>query len=193
MSRLVVTNYVSLDGVMQGPGHPDEDRRNGFTHGGWHPPYADSLMGEVMGEGIARGESLLFGRVTYEKMASYWPFQPDENPYAAVMNGRHKYVASRTLAEPLPWANSTVLNTDVATAVAELKERPGGDLVVLGSGELTRLLMEHDLIDEYVLAIHPLLLGSGRRLFADGGMRTDLRLVDSCATTTGVLIARYGR
>ena len=191
MSRLVVTNFLTLDGVMQGPGHRDEDRRGGFEHGGWQPPYADAVMGEVMAEGIAKGEALLFGRRTYEKMASFWPHQPEDDPYAAVLNNRQKYVASTTLREPLPWVNSTLLQGDVGDAVTRLKERPGGDLVVLGSGELTQSLIRRNLVDEFVLSIHPLVLGSGRRLFVDGGARAALRLVDCRTTTTGVVIATY--
>jgi dihydrofolate reductase len=189
--KLVAVDNVTLDGVMQGPGHTDEDRRGGFEHGGWAPPYADEVMGRVMGKGIAEGGALLFGRQTYEKFAAVWPNQPDDNPYKSVLNDRQKYVASTTLQEPLPWVNSTLLEGDAAQAVAALKQQPGGDLVVLGSGDLVRSLMRHDLIDEFVLSIHPLVLGSGRRLFADGGASASLRLVDSVPTTTGVIIATY--
>lgn len=191
MSRVVVTNYVTLDGVMQGPGHPEEDRRDGFDHGGWHPPYADAVMGEVMAEGIAKGGSMLFGRLTYEKMASYWPFQPDDDPYAAVLNKRPKHVASATLEEPLAWENTTLLKGDAGDAVSELKAQPGGDIVVLGSGDLTRSLMRRNLVDEYVLSIHPLVLGAGRRLFTGETPWTAFELVSSTATTTGVIIATY--
>jgi dihydrofolate reductase len=191
MSRLVVTNHLTLDGVMQSPGHPDEDRRGGFERGGWAPPYTDAVMGSVMGEGIAKGGALLFGRRTYEKMAAAWADGPEDSPYTAVLNQRRKYVASTTLEEPLPWTNSTLLDGDVAEAVAGLKEQPGKDLVVLGSGELVQTLMRHNLVDEYVLTIHPLVLGSGRRLFTDGGAFAALRLVDSKPTTTGVVIATY--
>ncbi len=135
MSRLVVTNNVTLDGVMQSPADPGEDRRGGFEHGGWAPPYVDSVMGEKMGEGIATGGSMLFGRRTYEKMAAFWPHQPEDNVFAAVLNQREKYVASTTLADPLPWRNSTLLQGDAVEAVAGLKEQPGGDIVILGSGE----------------------------------------------------------
>jgi dihydrofolate reductase len=191
MSRIVVTNYVTLDGVMQAPGHPDEDRRGGFEHGGWAAPFADDVMGRVMAEGIEKGGSLLLGRRTYEKFAAYWPHQPDDNPYAAVLNSRQKYVASSTLREPLPWANSTLLEGDAAEAASGLKEQPGKDIVVLGSGDLLQSLMRRDLVDAYVLAFHPLVLGSGRRLFSDGSSFAALRLVDSVTTTTGVVIATY--
>jgi dihydrofolate reductase len=193
MSKVVVTNHLTLDGVMQAPGDPDEDRRGGFAHGGWQPPYADSVMAGVMAEGIARGGALLFGRRTYEKFASVWPNQPEDNPYTAVLNDRRKYVASTTLEEPLPWSNSTLLKGDAAEAVAELRAQPGKDLVVLGSGELVQSLMGRDLIDEFVLTIHPLVLGSGRRLFTDHGAFAALRLVDARTTTTGVVIATYER
>jgi dihydrofolate reductase len=189
MSRVVITNNLTLDGVMQSPSHPDEDRRGGFEHGGCAPPYADEVMASVMAKGIEQGGSMLFGRRTYEQFASYWPHQSGDNPYAAVLNNRRKYVVSRTLGDPLPWANSTLLK-DVE-AVAALKEQPGGDIVVLGSGELIGSLMRHDLIDEYVLSIHPLVLGSGRRLFPEGSPFAKLRLVNSVTTTTGVVIGTF--
>jgi dihydrofolate reductase len=191
MSRLVVTNNVSLDGVMQSPASPDEDRRDGFEHGGWAPPYVDSVMGEKMAEGIATDGSMLFGRRTYENMAAFWPNQPEGNLFADVLNNRQKYVASRTLENPLPWRNSTVLEGDVPEAVARLKQQPGGDIAILGSGELIRSLLPHGLIDAFVLSIHPLLLGRGRRLFAEDGPYAELKLVDATPTTTGVLIATY--
>ena len=191
MGRLVVTNYVTLDGVMQGPGHPDEDRRGGFEHGGWAPPYSDSVMGEKMGEGIAKTGALLFGRWTYEKFAKVWPDRPDDDPYAAVLNNSQKYVASRTLDEPLGWANSTLLQGEASDAVADLKASSEKDIVILGSGELVQSLMRDNLIDEFVLTIHPLVLGSGRRLFPEGGAAAALELLDSVKTTTGVVISTY--
>ena len=190
MSRLVVNTNLTLDGVMQSPADPDEDRRDGFEHGGWAPPYFDQVMGDVAAEGMARGGAMLFGRRTFEQFASFWSTQPDDNPFAAVLNNRQKYVASTTLEEPLSWSNSTLLQGDAMEAVAKLKEQPD-DLVVLGSGELVQSLMRSNLVDEYVLLIHPLVLGSGRRLFTDGGSPTALRLVDTKTTTTGVVIARY--
>ena len=189
MSRLVITNNLTLDGVMQSPSHPDEDRHGGFEHGGWAPPYADEVMARFMAKGIERGGSMLFGRRTYEQFASYWPHQPDDNPYAAVLNKREKYVVSTTLGDPLPWANSTRLES--VEAVAGVKEQPGGDMVVLGSGELSQSLMQDGLVDEYVLSIHPVVLGSGRRLFPEGAPIAALRLVDSVTTSTGVVIATY--
>jgi dihydrofolate reductase len=191
MSKLVVNENVTLDGVMQAPSGHEEDRRGGFEHGGWAPPYFDQVMADVAAEGIAKGGALLFGRRTFEQFASFWSTQTDDNPFAAVLNERQKYVASTTLKEPLPWRNSTVLEGDAMEAVATLKEQPGGDLVVLGSGELVASLMRHDLVDEYVLLIHPLVLGSGRRLFTEGGPSAALRLVDTKTTTTGVVVATY--
>jgi dihydrofolate reductase len=191
MGKVVVTNFVTLDGVMQSPGHPDEDRRGGFEHGGWAPPYADPVMAEVMGAGIARGGTLLFGRRTYEKMEAAWADGPEDSPFTAVLNERQKYVASRTLKEPLSWKNSTLLEGDAADAVAELRDGPGLNIGILGSGELIQSLMRRNLIDEYVLPILPLVLGSGRRLFPDGGVPAKLQLVEARPTTTGVVIATY--
>jgi dihydrofolate reductase len=191
--QVVVTNHVTLDGVMQGPNAPEEDRRGGFEHGGWAAPNADEVMAKAMAEGIARGGSLLLGRRTYEQMASFWPHQSDDVPYAKVINERQKYVASRTLKAPLEWRNSTLLDGDAAEAVAGLKERSGEDLGVLGSGDLIQTLMRRDLIDVWVILIHPLVLGAGRRLFPDGGAPASFRLTDTTTTTTGVVIATYER
>ena len=193
MRKVVVTNHLTLDGVMQSPASPDEDRRDGFEHGGWAPPYGDAVMHRAMGAGMSGDGALLLGRRTYEHFAAVWPNQPEDNPYTAVINGATKYVASTTLAEPLAWTNSKLLEGPAEDAVAAIKEQPGGDLVVLGSGELVRSLMRRDLVDRYVLTIHPLVLGSGRRLFRDGGAFAALRLVDVKPTTTGVLIATYDR
>lgn len=190
---LVVTNHVTLDGVMQAPAGTDEDPRGGFEHGGWAAANADEVMAKAMGEGMARGGALLFGRRTYEKMAAYWPHQPADNPHAEAINGRDKYVASRTLAEPLAWANATLLEGDAADAVVTLKEQPGGSLSVLGSGDLLQSLIRRDLVDRWVLLIHPLVLGTGLRLFPDGGAPARMRLTDSITTTTGVVIATYAR
>jgi dihydrofolate reductase len=189
MREISVTEHLTLDGVMQAPGRPDEDTRGGFEHGGWAIPNNDEVMARVMGEGMARGGPLLFGRRTYEDFYGFWPHQKD-NPFTDVLNDVEKFVASRTLTEPLPWDNSTLLKGDAADAVKELKEQPGKDIGVVGSGELVQSLIRHQLVDEYLLMIHPLLLGSGRRLFPEG-VRSSLRLVDSVTTTTGVIIATY--
>jgi dihydrofolate reductase len=190
MRELTVFNSLTLDGVMQAPGRPDEDSRGGFAHGGWAAPYMDEVMGRVAAEGMARPGALLLGRRTYEDFHGFWPNQTD-NPFTEVLDNTRKYVASTTLREPLPWRNSTLLEGDAAEAVARLKEEPGEDLTVLGSGELVQSLRRRDLVDRYVLLIHPLVLGSGRRLFPDGGPAATLRLVDSVPTTTGVIIATY--
>ncbi|MEW9874147.1 dihydrofolate reductase family protein [Arthrobacter sp. HS15c] len=189
MRKVSVTNNVSLDGVMQAPGRVDEDTRGGFERGGWALPYSDEVMGRVMGEGMSQTGALLLGRRTYEDFAGYWPRQTD-NPFTDVLDNIQKYVASTTLTEPLPWKNSTLLQGDAADAVARLKEQPGPDIAVLGSGELIQSLRSRNLIDEYVLLIHPLILGTGRRLFPDGP-ETGLRLANSVTTTTGVVIATY--
>jgi dihydrofolate reductase len=190
MRKVVAFVSLTLDGVMQAPGRPDEDRRGGFEHGGWAQPYNDPVMGRVAAEGMAQEGSLLLGRRTYEDFFSFWPSQRD-NPFTEVLDKTRKYVASTTLAEPLPWRNSTLLRGDAADAVAELKRQPGEDLTVLGSGQLIQSLRRRDLVDEYLLLIHPLVLGSWRRLFPDGGPPAELRLVDTVTTTTGVVIATY--
>jgi dihydrofolate reductase len=190
MRTITVFTSVTLDGVMQAPGRPDEDPRGGFGRGGWAAPYSDEVMGRVAAEGMAGPGSLLLGRRTYEDFHGFWPNQTD-NPFTEVLDKTRKYVASTTLAEPLPWRNSTLLKGDAAEAVARLRDDPGEDLTVLGSGELVRSLRRRDLVDRYVLLIHPLVLGSGRRLFPDGGPEATLRLVDSVPTTTGVIIATY--
>ncbi len=187
MSKVVVFTNLSLDGVMQAPGRPDEDRRGGFEHGGWAAPYAAMTSA---GRSIATNGALLLGRRTYEDFYSVWPNRTD-NPFTAVLNNIQKYVASTTLSEPLSWSNSTLLKGDAAEAVARLKQEPGKDLLVMGSGVLVQSLMRRNLVDEYVLLIHPLVLGSGRRLFPDGGAFAALRLVDTRTTPTGVVIATY--
>jgi dihydrofolate reductase len=195
MGRIVVVENVTLDGGVQAPVRCDEDRRGGFAHGGWAQPYQDEVMARVMAEGMAEatatGGALLFGRRTYEDFAGYWPRQTD-NPFTPVLNAQRKYVASRTLRGPLTWENSTLLTGDAAQTVAVLKAEPV-DLTVLGSGELVRSLLAADLVDELWLSIHPLVLGTGQRLFAGAGPSRTLRLVDSVPTTTGVMIATYRR
>ena len=191
MGRIVTFTHVTLDGVMQAPGRPDEDTRGEFGYGGWEVRYADEVMGRVAAEGMASGGALLLGRRTYEDFAEFWPKAPQPNPFTEVLNRSQKYVASRTLTEPLPWENSTLLRGDAGEAAAELKHRQDEDLIVLGSGDLIRTLMAQDLIDEYKVLIHPLVLGTGQRLFGDSGQSARLRLVDSTPTTTGVIIATY--
>ncbi len=188
MRKIVAVESVSLDGVMQAPGGPDEDTRDGFMLGGWAAPYHDDVMMREMSRGF--GQDLLFGRRTYEQFYSFWPKQ-DGNPFTDVLNNATKYVVSNSLPAELPWENSTLVSGDVATSVARLRNQRGPDLSIIGSGELVRCLTAHGLIDEYLLLIHPVLLNSGRRLFADTGSFAELELVSSVTTTTGVIIAMY--
>jgi dihydrofolate reductase len=190
MSKVVVNMSLTLDGVIQAPGRPDEDTRGGFAHGGWALPYFDPMMFSPPAEGSAKLPAMLFGRRTYEDFYQVWPNRTD-NPFTPVLNNGQKYVASTTLSEPLPWGNSTLLKGDVHAAVAALKQQLDNDLVVLGSGVLVQTLMRHNLVDEYQLLIHPLILGAGRRLFPDGTPFAALKLVDSKATATGVIMATY--
>jgi dihydrofolate reductase len=190
MRRLMVLEMVTLDGVMQAPGGREEDQRGGFTHGGWSAPYNDQVKMQVMGEGMSQRTDMLFGRWTYEKFYAVWHGRTD-NPFTEVFERSRKYVASRTLRGALPWVNSTLLEGDAADAVARLKQEPGPDLLVMGSGVLAGSLMKHGLVDEYQLLIHPLVLGAGRRLFNDGAPYAALKLVKSVPTTTGVIIATY--
>lgn len=191
MGKIVAYTNLTLDGVMQGPARPDEDTRGGFTHGGWALPYGDSVMGSASAQSGSTAEGLLLGRRTYEDFYAVWPKRTDDNPYTGVLNNTLKYVASTTLKEPLPWMNSTLLGGDAVQAAAQLKSDLKKDLVVLGSGVLLQSLMAHHLVDEFVLLIYPLVLGSGRRLFADRGTFANLRLIDTKTTTTGVVIATY--
>jgi dihydrofolate reductase len=188
MGKVVVLNHLTLDGVMQAPGRPDEDTRDGFTHGGWALPRGDSVAQALGDFGEVGG--LLFGRRTYQDFFSFWPNQTN-NPFTAMLDNAQKYVASATLAEPLPWRNSTLLKGDAAEAVAKLKRELDKNLLIMGSGELIRSLMRRSLVDEYALLIHPLVLGAGRRLFADGGPTAEFQLVDAKTTGTGVVIAHY--
>jgi dihydrofolate reductase len=190
--RIVVINHVTLDGVMQAPGRADEDTRDGFEHGGWASTAGnlpDPDIGEAMGARMTESDGLLFGRRTYEELLASWNAQG--GPFKDALNNAQKYVASTTLAEPLPWANSTLLGADVAAAVGELKARPGRELHIMGSGELIGTLMQHQLVDEFMLFIHPIVLGRGRRLFTDHTAPTTLELVAAKPTTGGVMIATY--
>jgi dihydrofolate reductase len=188
MRRITVFESLTLDGVMQSPGRPDEDTRGGFQHGGWAVPYADEVIGGLAGEGTTNTGGILLGRRTYEDFFGFWPKQGD-NPFTRILNETQKYVVSSTLTEPMPWENSTRLaGTD---DVARLKEGDGGDLVLLGSGELARSLARAGLVDDYVLLIHPLVLGTGTRLFGPGLPTSALELTGTRTSTTGVIIASY--
>ncbi|MEN3537413.1 dihydrofolate reductase family protein [Microbispora sp. ZYX-F-249] len=189
MGKVVAIEHLTLDGVMQAPGHPDEDLRDGFRHGGWATRRQDPAMQEAMGARMTDAWSLLAGRTTYERFADYWPAQ-EPNPFTDALNRVQKYVASTTLTEPLTWQNSTLLKGGAADAVPGLKEELAGNLVVFGSGVLVRSLLPHRLVDELVLLIHPVVLGSGRRLF-DETSPESFELVDSTTTRTGVVIATY--
>ena len=193
MGRIVVMNHVTLDGVMQGPGRADEDTRDEFTQGGWghRSVTPDDAVGKAMGERMAAGGGLagwVFGRRTYEDLLASWNAQG--GPFKDALNNSPKYVASTTLKEPLPWPNSTLLRGDTVDALRALKAQSGGVLAIMGSGVLIGSLMAANLIDEYLLMIHPVVLGTGRRLFP-GGVHVSLRLADSVTTATGVLIATY--
>jgi dihydrofolate reductase len=190
MSKITVVNHVSLDGVMQAPGTPEEDTRGGFAHGGWAAPNNDEVMAREMGKGIGRQGSLLFGRWTYEKFYEVWPNRADGNPFTDLLTRTNKYVVSSSLREPLPWENSTLLTGDAVEAVARVKSEDEGHITVLGSQKLLETLIPAGLVDEYVLQIHPLVLGSGTRLFPHGTYQ-ELELVDSVTTTKGVLIGTY--
>jgi dihydrofolate reductase len=191
--KVVVHNNVSLDGVMQAPGGAEEDTRGGFEHGGWaHAGGQDPEIMEALTAGFDDPGPMLFGRRTYEQFHSFWPHQTD-NPFTDVLNRARKYVASRTLSEPLPWENSVLLEGDAADAVAELREEPGKDMVILGSGELVRSLMGRNLIDRLELLIHPVVLGGGTRLFASEAPRSDWRLTGTITGRSGVILATYDR
>jgi dihydrofolate reductase len=192
MRRIVVSEFLTLDGVMQAPGGPDEDREGGFPFGGWQMQYgADDAQVEKRNTAIAATDAFLLGRRTYDIFASYWPFQPDTNRWAKVLNPRPKYVVSRTLSEPLAWQNSTLIADDVADRIRELKSRPGGDISVLGSGQLVHFLLNNDLVDELLLMVHPLVLGTGKRLFADGVDARKFRLVEALPGDEGMLMLSY--
>ena len=190
MRDVIVSEFLTLDGVMQAPGMPDEDRSGGFEHGGWQISLMDEEAGAAVIKGLEATGALLLGRVTYEIFAGYWPTAPDDDPIAQTINGLPKYVASTTLQEPLPWAKSHVI-TDVARDVARLKEEDGGVIRVIGSGQLVQALMEHDLVDRFELMIYGIVLGTGKRLFKEGSPRRSLRLVEGRASKTGVLMATY--
>jgi len=189
---LVAVEFLSLDGVMQAPGDPEEDTEGGFAHGGWQRPYFDDVMGEAGARGMAATDAYLFGRKTYQKMAAFWPTAPAEDPFAAHLNATTKYVASRTLTDPA-WHPVEVIADDLPGAVAALKDQPGATITVLGSGEVVRLLLEHDLVDQLELTVSPLVIGSGKRLFGEASELRRLELVSSVPTTTGNVMLRYRR
>jgi len=179
MRKVVAAEFVSLDGVMESP-----DK--------WHFPYFNEEMGQAVAEGFSTADAMLMGRVNYEEWAAFWPAQdPQENPMADQMNNMQKYVVSTTLEEPLEWQNSALISENVADEIASLKQGEGGDIVISGSGALVRSLLHHGLLDELKLMIHPLLVGSGKRLFGEEEEQTKLELVDSKTFSTGVLYLTY--
>lgn len=191
MRKLTVFNSLTLDGVMQAPGDPDEDRRDNFEFGGWALPYHDAVMASKAADGMGEQPDLLLGRRTYESFYAAWAGR-DDNPYSAALTAATKYVPSRTLAEPLPWENTVLLPGDARKTVALLKAEEGNDLLLMGSGHLLQSLVPSGLVDTYVLLIHPLTLGTGRRMFVEG-MQSSLELQDVQPTTTGVVMATYSR
>ena len=194
MRKVVVNEFVSLDGVAQAPGGEDEDTSGGFQHGGWSMQYMDEpAMTSVLGA-INEAGAYLLGRRTYEIFASYWPNAPEaEQAVAEPLNTKPKYVASRTLEDPLDWQNSSVLEGEIADAVTGLKHEDGGDIHVIGSLDLLKSLLEHDLVDELRLMIDPVTVGGGKRLFPDDGELRQFRLAESQPTTTGAILATYAR
>jgi dihydrofolate reductase len=189
--KLTTTTQVSLDGVMQGPGGPDEDRSGGFERGGWAMPLFDNEARAFLVEVYGRADAYLFGRKTYDLFAGYWGvMDPSENAFAEALNTKPKYVVSSTLTEP-EWDDTTVLSDDVAAAVGELKAKPGGELQVHGSGALIRWLMNHDLVDEINLLTCPVVVGQGTRLFPDTGPDRAFELIESQTTPGGVIIQVY--
>ena len=194
MRKVIVNEWMTLDGVVQSPAYPDEDPTGGFEHGGWHLRYLDDGSMRWVVENVRGAGGFLLGRGTYERFAAHWPAAaPEEQALAEPLNELPKYVASTTLGEPLGWRNSTLLRGDVGQAVRALKAEDGRDLHAIGSPGLVQTLIERDLVDELRLVIDPLVLGSGKRLFCQGGAPRSLSLVDSQVTTTGAIIATYAR
>jgi dihydrofolate reductase len=192
MRKVIADEWMTLDGVIQAPGQADEDTTGGFQHGGWHVGYFDDIAQRRVVDSVVKAGGFLLGRRTYEIFAAHWPnASEEEQVLAEPLNTKPKYVASRTLTEPLEWQNSRVLQGDVAEAVATLKQEDGEDLHVIGSSELVQTLFERDLVDEFRVMIDPVVVGGGKRLFRDDGGLRPLRLVDSQVTTTGVIIATY--
>jgi dihydrofolate reductase len=192
MRRVIVQEWVSLDGVVQAPGSPNEDKSGGFRHGGWHLPYFDDMSRNWVLANLTEAGGYLLGRRTYENFAGHWPnASAEEQVIAQPLNTRPKYVASTTLTEPLAWQNSTLLKSDVATAVRALKQKDGGNLLVIGSSKLVQSLIDFDLVDEFRMMIDPLLVGGGKRIFGNDGALRPLRLVESRVTTTGAILATY--
>lgn len=194
MRKLIILSFITLDGVMQAPGKPEEDTSGGFEFGGWTVPYFDEFSGKVMGEQMGHPFDLLLGRKTYDIFSAYWPHQDESvNPVAGPFNRATKYVASHSAATPIPWNNSVLLHGDVAEEIKKLKQQDGSELQVHGSGNLIQTLLQHDLADELWLKIFPLTLGKGKRLFAEGTIPAAFKLTHSQLSPTGVIFANYQR
>ncbi len=189
MRKLIVSTFLTLDGVLQAPGGPGEDDSGGFAHGGWSVNYWDEKMGQVMGEATSKPFALVLGRRTYDIFAAHWPHAPEEEG-AGIFNNATKYVASRG-RPTLEWSNSVLIEGEAAAGIAALKEQDGPELQVHGSGNLIQTLLRHNLVDQYRLMVFPVVVGSGKRLFADGAVPAGLKLVDSTVSTTGVVIGTY--
>ncbi len=191
MRKVIVNEWMSFDGVVQSAG-ADDDTSSGFAHGGWHLPYMDETAQKWVADGYAEAGGFLFGRRTYELLAGYWPnAKPEEAPVAEPLNKLPKYVASTTLRPPLEWQNATLLEGSVESAVRSLKEQVGGDLHVVGSTQLVKTLLEHNLVDAFRLMIDPLVLGGGKRFLLDDGVQRPMHLRDSTVTSTGAILATY--
>jgi dihydrofolate reductase len=189
MRELLVTTFLTLDGVMQAPGGPGEDDDNGFAHGGWSVNYWDEQMGQVMAEATSAPFAMVLGRRSYDLLAAHWPNAPEEEG-GKVFNDATKYVASRG-RPALAWSNSVLIEGDAADGVAALKQQDGPELQVHGSANLIQTLLRHNLVDRFRLWVFPVVVGSGKRLFADGTVPSGLKLVDSTVSTTGVMIGTY--
>jgi dihydrofolate reductase len=189
MRKLIVQTFLTLDGVMQAPGGPEEDDEGGFTQGGWSVNYWDDQMGEVMTEATSRPFAMVLGRKTYDILAAYWPTAPEDTG-ANVLNDAPKYVASRSPRQ-LEWSNSVLIEGDAAEGLAALKKEDGPELQVHGSANLIQTLLRNNLVDEYRLWVFPVVIGSGKRLFADGTIPAGLTLADSKVSTTGVVMGTY--
>jgi dihydrofolate reductase len=190
MRKLAIVEFVTLDGVMQSLGSPDEDREGGFAYGGWSAPYGDEIASRAAGKGLTGTTAYLFGRKTYQKMAAHWPFEPATNPIAAHLNATPKYVVTKTLTSA-EWSGTQILSDDPAASVRDLKLSGEGGITVLGSGVLVQTLIQHNLIDEYRIFVHPLVLGAGKRLFRGTSQPLRLRLLECAQTSTGVLLLTY--
>lgn len=192
MRKIIVSEFLTLDGVMQAPGGKEEDSSGGFKYGGWQMKYFDDVFSKVIVNGINSAGGFILGRKTYEIFAGYWPTAPvEEQAVAKPLNNRPKYVVSKSLSSPLTWKNSVLINGNVAKEITKLKKQPGKDLMVIGSGNLVQTLIQHNLVDEYALMIHPLVLGSGEQLFRKGVKKHELTLLDSKTSSKGVIFLRY--